>query len=151
MKMHNYFLLNIKHGTSQLYLGPKYNCEAPGRDRGGGWGGAPGEGPLSGTRGEGSNSLAPALNTYTYMRLPFASRAIWSAIFQVLHFQVLLFCGQSFSGAANLAPTLPLSPANLLGCSRCGFSSQQLAHSVSDVVAFDADFDVPSCPLSMAC
>ena len=30
MKMHYYFLLNIKHGASQLYLGPKYNCEAPG-------------------------------------------------------------------------------------------------------------------------
>jgi len=29
MKMHNYFLLNIKHGASQLHLGPKYNCEAP--------------------------------------------------------------------------------------------------------------------------
>ena len=50
MKMHNYFLLNIKHGASQLHLGPKYNCEAQGRGRGGGggkgplWG--PGEGPL---------------------------------------------------------------------------------------------------------
>ena len=33
MKMHCYFLLNIKHGASQLYLGrgSKYNCEAPGR------------------------------------------------------------------------------------------------------------------------
>jgi len=30
MKMHYNFLLNIKHGASQLYLGPKYNCEAPG-------------------------------------------------------------------------------------------------------------------------
>jgi len=28
MKMHNYFLLNIKHGASQLYLGPKYNCKS---------------------------------------------------------------------------------------------------------------------------
>jgi len=31
MKMHCYFLLNIKYGASQLYLGRKYNCEAPGR------------------------------------------------------------------------------------------------------------------------
>jgi len=31
MKMHYYFLLNIKHGASQLYLGPKYNCEATGK------------------------------------------------------------------------------------------------------------------------
>jgi len=46
MKMHNYFLLNIKHGASQLYLGPKYNCGAPGAS----------ERP-PGT----SNSLAPAL------------------------------------------------------------------------------------------
>ena len=40
MKMHYYFLLNIKHGALQLYLGPKYNCEAPGegRQRGGGRG-----------------------------------------------------------------------------------------------------------------
>jgi len=30
MKMHYYFLLNIKHGASQLYFGPKYNCEDPG-------------------------------------------------------------------------------------------------------------------------
>ena len=56
MKMHCYFLLNIKHGASRIW-GPKYNCEAPG------------EGPLRG-RGKGaslrsrgaSNSLAPALH-----------------------------------------------------------------------------------------
>jgi len=30
MKMLCYFLLNIKHGASQLYLGAKYNCEVPG-------------------------------------------------------------------------------------------------------------------------
>ena len=34
MKMHYYFLLNIKHGASQLYLGPKYNCDSPVRGRG---------------------------------------------------------------------------------------------------------------------
>jgi len=40
MKMHNYFLLNIKHMASQLYLGPKYNCEAPGEGpQRGRWGG----------------------------------------------------------------------------------------------------------------
>ena len=62
MKMHNYFLLNIKHGASQLYLGPKYNAPNTtvrplGRDRGGVGGGG---GLLSGARGA-SNSLAPAL------------------------------------------------------------------------------------------
>ena len=64
MKMHYYFLLNIKHGTSQLYLGPKYNYVRPwGKGRGRGVGGgikAPGEGPMRGPRGA-SNSLAPAL------------------------------------------------------------------------------------------
>jgi len=49
MKMQYYFWLNIKHGASQLYFGPKYNCEAPGR------GGASERPP------EASNSLAPAL------------------------------------------------------------------------------------------
>jgi len=39
MKMHNYFILNIKQGASQLYFGPKYNCEAPG------------DGPRRGRRG----------------------------------------------------------------------------------------------------
>jgi len=43
MKMHYYFLLNINHGASQLYLGLKYNCEAPEMDRGG-RGRRPGEG-----------------------------------------------------------------------------------------------------------
>jgi len=42
--MHNYFLLNIKHGASQLHFGP------PRRGRRGGVG-TPGEGPLSGARG----------------------------------------------------------------------------------------------------
>jgi len=54
--MHCFFLLNIKYGASQLYLGPKYNCEAPGRAiyeaaRGGGLSEVPGEGPLRGPRG----------------------------------------------------------------------------------------------------
>jgi len=40
LKMHYYFLLNIKHGASQLYLGPKYNCEAHGEGQ------RRGEGPL---------------------------------------------------------------------------------------------------------
>ena len=54
VKMH-YFLLNIKHGTSQLYSGAKYNCEAPGEGPRRGEGRASlrhsGEGPLSGPRG----------------------------------------------------------------------------------------------------
>jgi len=49
MKMHCYFLMNIKYGASQLYLEPKYNSEAPGRAiceaaRGGGLSEAPQEG-----------------------------------------------------------------------------------------------------------
>jgi len=31
MKMHCYFLLNIKHGPQSCILGSKYNCEAPER------------------------------------------------------------------------------------------------------------------------
>ena len=50
MKIHCYFLLNIKHGASQLYWGTRQNnYEAPGRGvRGEGAGAseAPGEGPL---------------------------------------------------------------------------------------------------------
>jgi len=50
MKMHCYFLLNTKHGASQLYWGrPPNTTMRP-----------PGEGPLWGARGA-SNSLAPAL------------------------------------------------------------------------------------------
>ena len=56
MKIHCYFLSNIKYAASQLYLGAKYNCEAPGRAlceavRGGGLSEAPGEGPLRGPPG----------------------------------------------------------------------------------------------------
>ena len=63
MKKHYYFLLNIKHGASQLYLGPKYNCEAPGRGRRGGGGlfEAPGGGASERPSRGASNYLAPAL------------------------------------------------------------------------------------------
>ena len=44
MKMRCYFLLNIKHGASEWYLGPKYNCETPE------------EGPLWGRGGRGASS-----------------------------------------------------------------------------------------------
>jgi len=49
------FSLEYLTRSSQLYLGPKYNCEAP-------------RGPLRGHR-EASNSLAPALYVHRYSRL----------------------------------------------------------------------------------
>ena len=69
VKMHYYFLLNIKHGASRLYLGPKYNCQAPGegprRELEGGLfeaaGGGASERPLGA-----SNSLRRQLGVMSY-------------------------------------------------------------------------------------
>ena len=56
MNMRYYFILNIKHGASQLYLGAKYNCEAPGE---GPW---RGRGLFEALEARGaSNSLAPTM------------------------------------------------------------------------------------------
>ena len=63
MKMHNCFLLNIKHGASQLYFGPKYNCEAPGEGCGGSEGRGLFEAPGGGAseRPPGGGGGAPTL------------------------------------------------------------------------------------------
>ena len=69
MKMYCYFLLNIKYGASQLYLGAN-SLQLWGPGEGPLWGRAgrveraseaPGEGPLRGPGGGAPNSLAPTL------------------------------------------------------------------------------------------
>ena len=63
MKMHYYFLLNIKYGASQLYLGAQVQLWGPGGGAAEGMGAqseAPGGG-ASEMPGGASNSLAPAL------------------------------------------------------------------------------------------